>query len=58
LLGLEDTFVSTPPCYFAELRPLWARAYRELGRPQLVATLDLMAALYGGLPCYCAVPHT
>jgi hypothetical protein len=57
LLGIEDTFVSTPPCYFADLRPLWARAYRELGRPQLVAALDLMAAMYGSLPCYCAVAH-
>lgn len=58
LLGLKDTFVYTPVCYFAELKPLWARAYRDLGRPQLVATLDLMTAMYDGLPCFCATPHT
>lgn len=58
LLGLKDTFVYTPVCYFAELKPLWVRAYRDLGRPQLVATLDLMTAMYDGLPCFCATPHT
>jgi hypothetical protein len=26
LLGLKDTFVNSPTCYFADLKPLWARA--------------------------------
>jgi hypothetical protein len=50
LLGLKDTFVYTPDCYFSELKPLWARAYRDLGRPQLVAKLDLMADRHDSLP--------
>jgi hypothetical protein len=32
---------------FAELRPLWARAYADLGRPQLHARLDAMAHVFG-----------
>jgi hypothetical protein len=43
LLGLKDTFVNSPSCYFADLKPLWARAYRDLGRPQFAERLDLMA---------------
>jgi hypothetical protein len=57
LLGLKDTFVNSPPCYFAELNPLWARAYRDLGRPGLAQHLDLMTATYRDLPCYCQAPH-
>ncbi|MFC7582664.1 hypothetical protein ACFQYP_01755 [Nonomuraea antimicrobica] len=45
LLGLRDTFHTSYP-YFSELRPLWARAYRDLGRPQLAEDLDLMTPVY------------
>ncbi|GAA0937027.1 hypothetical protein [Nonomuraea longicatena] len=58
LLGLKDTYVNTPLCLFAELKPLWARAYTDLGRPQYAARLDVMARMYGALPCFCATPHT
>lgn len=45
LLGLRDTF-HTSYSYFRELRPLWARAYRDLGRPQLAEDLDRMTPVY------------
>ncbi|HEX6684380.1 MAG TPA: hypothetical protein VF062_16375 [Candidatus Limnocylindrales bacterium] len=57
LLGLKDTFVNSPTCYFAGLKPLWAQAYRDLGRPQLAERLDLMTSMYQDLPCYCDSPH-
>jgi hypothetical protein len=58
LLGLKDTFVYTPVCYFPKLKPLWARAYRDLGRSQLVTNLDVMTAIYDNVPCFCDRPHT
>lgn len=57
LLGLKDTFVNSPTCYFADLKPLWSRAYRDLGRIQFVERLDLMASMYRDLPCYCGNLH-
>ncbi|MGH8880378.1 MAG: hypothetical protein ACRD0P_24000, partial [Stackebrandtia sp.] len=52
LLGLKDSFVNAPTESFAELRPLWARAYRDLGRPRSAQRLDTMAPTYdtGNLP--------
>ncbi|MEJ3746946.1 hypothetical protein WEI85_27125 [Actinomycetes bacterium KLBMP 9797] len=57
LLGIRDTFEATPSCYFAELKPLWARAYRDLGRNHLTETLDRMESMYQPLSCYCSSPH-
>ncbi|MEU6711231.1 hypothetical protein ABZ897_07080 [Nonomuraea sp. NPDC046802] len=57
LLGLKDTFVNGPPCYFADLKPLWARAYRDLGRPGFAERLELMTLMYQG-PCDCRNPHS
>lgn len=57
LLGIKDTFVNTPLCYFTELKSLWAMAYRELGRPELIAGVDAMADMYESLPCFCATSH-
>ncbi|NBE99357.1 hypothetical protein FE391_32955 [Nonomuraea sp. KC401] len=56
LLGLKDTFVNGPSCYFADLKPLWARAYRDLGRPEYADRLELMAPSYQG-SCDCPTPH-
>jgi hypothetical protein len=39
LVGLKDTFYYSAE-RFLELKPLWARAYRDLGRPQLAEALD------------------
>ncbi|MDG4791640.1 hypothetical protein O7626_38075 [Micromonospora sp. WMMD1102] len=46
LLGLKDTFVNAPSCYFGDLKPLWARAYQDLGRPEFAERLDLMTGTY------------
>lgn len=56
LLALKDTFVNGPSCYFADLRPLWERAYRDLGRPEHADRLALMAPYYQ-VPCHCPTPH-
>ncbi|TDE35890.1 hypothetical protein E1295_35610 [Nonomuraea mesophila] len=56
LLGLKDTFVNGPGCYFADLKPLWARAYRDLGRPAYADRLELMAPYYRD-SCDCPTPH-
>ncbi|WP_330355376.1 hypothetical protein [Streptomyces chartreusis] len=56
LLALKDTFVKGSSCYFADLAPLWARAYRDLGRPEHADRLDLMAPYYQ-VSCYCPTPH-
>ncbi|MBT2233442.1 hypothetical protein [Nonomuraea sp. NEAU-A123] len=56
LLALKDTFVNGPSCYFADLKPLWERAYRDLGRLEYAAHLDLMAPSHQ-VPCYCPTPH-
>ncbi|MEV0386637.1 hypothetical protein [Nonomuraea sp. NPDC050643] len=56
LLGLKDTFVNRPSCYFADLKPLWARAYRDLGRPEYAERLDLMTPMYQD-SCHCRTPH-
>ena len=52
LLALKDTFVNGPSCYFADLKPLWARAYRDLSRPAYAERLDLMAPYYQD-SCFC-----
>jgi hypothetical protein len=57
LLGLKDTFVGSATCYFADLKPLWSQAYRDLGRIQYAERLDLMTSMYQDLPCYCNSPH-
>jgi hypothetical protein len=57
LLGIRDTFEANPSCHFTELKPLWARAYRDLGRHHLTETLDRMESMYQPLPCYCDPPH-
>ncbi|MEU5646149.1 hypothetical protein [Streptomyces milbemycinicus] len=46
LLGLKDIFVNAPSGHFADLKPLWARAYRDLGRPEYAERLDLMTPMY------------
>jgi hypothetical protein len=56
LLGLKDTFVNAPSCYFGYLKPLWAQAYRDLGRPEFAERLDLMTPIYQD-SCYCRTPH-
>ncbi|WP_331772603.1 hypothetical protein OG948_54885 (plasmid) [Embleya sp. NBC_00888] len=56
LLALKDTFVNGPSCYFADLKPLWKRAYRDLGRPEYADRLDLMTPYYQ-VPCPCPTPH-
>jgi hypothetical protein len=57
LLGLKNTFAAMPTCYFTDLKPLWAQAYRDLGRAQLADRLDSMATMYAGLGCHCPTPH-
>ncbi|MET7333604.1 hypothetical protein [Nonomuraea sp. NPDC005650] len=52
LLGLKDSFVNGPSCFFAHAKLLWARAYRDLGRPAYAERLELMAATYQD-PCDC-----
>ncbi|MES4905885.1 MULTISPECIES: hypothetical protein [unclassified Streptomyces] len=47
LLGLTDAFHDNSE-WFTELRPLWARAYRDLGRPYYAERLDLMLPMYPG----------
>ncbi|PUB25503.1 hypothetical protein C8K30_107256 [Promicromonospora sp. AC04] len=47
LLGLKDVFVNAETSCFADLKPLWARAYRDLGRPGHAERLDLMTPMYG-----------
>lgn len=42
LLGLKDSFVDTPSDALEPAKPLWARAYNDLGRPELAKRLDLM----------------
>ncbi|MEU8135244.1 hypothetical protein [Streptodolium elevatio] len=56
LLVLMDAFVTSPTCHFAELKPLWARAYRDLGRAAYAERLDRMAADYPN-SCACPAPH-
>ncbi|MEU7897763.1 hypothetical protein AB0B45_33500 [Nonomuraea sp. NPDC049152] len=46
LLGLKDSFVNGPSCFFAHANPLWARAYRDLGRPTYAEHLQRMMAMY------------
>lgn len=55
LLALKDVFVNGPGCYFGDLKPLWARAYRDLGRPEYADRLDLMARYQSA--CSCDDPH-
>ncbi|GAA2112459.1 hypothetical protein [Actinomadura alba] len=45
LLELTDAFHDDFD-RFAQLRPPWARAYRDLSRPQLAARLELMLPMY------------
>ncbi|GAA2397588.1 hypothetical protein GCM10010191_00290 [Actinomadura vinacea] len=45
LLELTDAFHDDPD-RFAGLHPLWARAYRDLGRPRFADRLALMATMY------------
>lgn len=45
LLELIDAFHDDRD-RFAHLRPLWARAYQDLGRPQLAARLETMLPMY------------
>ncbi|MFG2087813.1 hypothetical protein [Spirillospora sp. NPDC048824] len=49
LLELTDAFHDDHD-RFAYLHPLWARAYRDLGRPQLAARLETMLPMYQRLP--------
>lgn len=56
LLALKDAFVNGPSCYFADLKPLWERAYRDLSRPEYADRLDVMAPGYQS-GCYCSTPH-
>ncbi|MEV0353907.1 hypothetical protein AB0H88_49885 [Nonomuraea sp. NPDC050680] len=49
LLELIDAFHDDRD-RFADLRPLWARAYQDLGRPQLAARLETMLPMYQRLP--------
>jgi hypothetical protein len=44
LLGLKDSFFDTPSYALAPAKPLWARAYRDLGRTELAERLDRMPA--------------
>ncbi|WP_283137374.1 hypothetical protein [Rhizohabitans arisaemae] len=55
LLVLKDTFANSPSCYFADLKPLWARAYRDLGRPGYAERLEEMTPMYQ--VCFCDSPH-
>jgi hypothetical protein len=57
LLGLKDAFFHSPVCYFADLKPLWSRAYRDLGRPRFAERLELMASTYQALSHYCRNPR-
>lgn len=58
LLALKNTFVHAPTCRFADLAPLWSRAYRDLGRPEYAERLDSMLPFYQDpLLCFCRDPH-
>jgi hypothetical protein len=49
LLGIRNAFFHTWQYSLPALKPLWIRAYRDLGRPELVPNLDRMSATYDAL---------
>jgi hypothetical protein len=53
LLGLKNAFAEQSTCTFAALKPLWAKAYQELGRAVFVPQLEAMAPVYADVPCFC-----